>query len=285
MSSIVLRTVRLALSAAVFPVAAAAQNTPPTGWFNTAELTAVRTGGNSPASTFGVKNELRRVWPAATLKLEAGALRTESTKRSRTAEGTPTDYSVTETTSGTVTAENYYVRGRYDRTLLSKAFLVAGAGWNRNTFAGIANRYSFLGGAGNAWVDREGARFKTDLGVTYTIQDDVADDPGKSNSFLGLRLTTEALRGLTASTVYSATLVVDENLQDTEDLRADFTNSIRVAINSNLALQTSLQLLYDQLPALVQVPLTAAGVPADTQVLTPLDKLDTVFTVALVIGF
>lgn len=271
--------------AAAMPGSLTAQDSPPTGWFNTAELTAVWTAGNSPASTFGAKNELRRVWTAAVFKLEAGGLRTEATSRSRTAEGSTGNYTVRETTASAVTAENYFVRGRYDRSLAAAAFLFGGAGWNRNTFAGIDNRYSFVAGAGNAWVDREGARFKTDLGVTYTIQEDVARDPSKKDKFVGLRASTEALKSLTATTVYSSTLIIDENLQEAEDLRADFTNSIKVAINSNLALKTSLQVLYDNLPALVQVPLTGTGVPADTKVLTPLDKVDSVFTVALVIGF
>lgn len=262
-----------------------AQDAPRTGWFNVAELTAVWTAGNSPASTFGAKNELRRVWGSAVLKLEAAGLRTEASTRSRTAQGTVSNYQVVETTTSAVTAENYALRGRYDRTVSAAAFLFTGAGWNRNTFNGIQNRYSFVGGAGNAWVDREGARFRTDLGVTYTIQDEVVDDPSKKDSFLGLRATVEALRHLTGTTVYSSSLIVDENLQETDDLRADFTNAISVSINSNLALKTSLQLLYDRLPSLVQVPLTGPGVPAGTRVQTPLDEVDSVFTVALVINF
>lgn len=269
----------------VVPAAGRAQDAPPTGWFNKAELTAVWTGGNSPASTFGAKSELRRVWTSATFKLEGGGLRTESTSRSRTAVGSETNFTISETETSAVTAENYFLRGRYDRTLTSKAFLFGGAGWNRNTFAGIDNRYSFVAGAGNAWVDRQNARFKTDLGLTYTIQDDVVDDPSKDDSFFGFRFSAEAARDLTATTVYTGSLIVDENLNERQDLRGDLTNSIQVTINSNLALKTGLQLLYDKLPALVKVPLTGTGVPPNATVLTPLDKVDSVFTIALVINF
>lgn len=265
--------------------AASAQDAPPTGWFNTAELTAIWTAGNSPASTFGAKNELRRVWAAATFKLQAGGLRTEATRLSRTASGSATNFSINETSTSTVTAENYFLRGRYDRSLPSSAFLFGGAGWSRNTFAGIQNRYSFVTGAGRAWVDRDGARFKTDLGLTYTIQDDVVNDPDESDGFIGFRFTTEGLKQLTSTTIYSSTLIVDQNLNQRSDLRGDFINAVQVSINSNLALKTSLQLLYDKLPALVQVPLTGSGVPSGTNVLTPLDKVDSVFTVALVINF
>jgi len=276
----------LMIAAAAAPRAAGAQGTPPTGLFNTAELTAVWTAGNSPASTLGMKYEMRYVWPsAATFKLEAGGIRTESNKRIRAATGSETQFDITEANESAVTAENYFTRARYDRKFAAKAFLFGGAGWTRNTFAGINSRYTFVTGAGNAWVDREGARFKTDYGITYTIQNDVVDDPDKLDSFGGLRLSAEAAKDLTSTTTYTANLIVDENLQETDDLRADFTNSIRVAINSNLALKTSFQMIIDNVPALVKVPLTGPDVPAGTKVLTPLDKFDSAFTVALVIGF
>lgn len=278
-------TLAVLLAAAASPRAARAQSTPPTGLFNTAELTAVWTAGNSPASTFGLKYELRKVWPSATFKLEAGGIRTQSNKRIRSAVGTETDFDITETNVSAVTAENYSLRSRYDRTLFSKAFLFVSAGWNRNTFSGIRARYIFVTGAGNAWVDREGARFKTDYGITYTIQRDVVEDPGKKNSFGGLRVSVEGLKQLTESTTFSSNLIVDENLQETNDLRADFTNGLRVSINSNLALKTSLQMIIDNVPALVKVPLTGVDVPSGAKVLTPLDKFDSVFTVALVIAF
>ncbi|MGD8279103.1 MAG: DUF481 domain-containing protein, partial [Gemmatimonadota bacterium] len=232
------RLALVVLMAAAAPRAASAQGTPPTGLFNTAELTAVWTAGNSPASTFGVKYELRKVWASATFKLEAGGLRTESNKRIRAATGSETDYDIAETNVSAVTAENYALRGRYDRKFSSKGFLFGSVGWTRNTFSGINSRYSFVTGAGNAWVDREGARFKTDYGITYTIQNEVVDDPDKPDAFGGLRVSVEAAKDLTSTTTYNGNLIVDENLQETDDIRADFTNSIRVSINSNLALKT-----------------------------------------------
>jgi hypothetical protein len=279
---------RLALAllvVAAAPRAASAQGTPPTGLFNTAELTAVWTAGNSPASTFGLKYELRKVWPSAIFKLEAGGIRTESNKRIRTAAGTETDFAITETNVSAVTAENYSVRSRYDQKMFDRAFLFGSAGWTRNTFAGIRHRYVFATGAGNAWIDRKGARLKTDYGVTYTIQRDVADDPGKKNSFAGLRVAIEGVKDVTETATFASNLTLDENLQETDDVRADFTNSLRVAINSNLALKTSFEMIVDNVPALVKVPLTGADVPTGTKVLTPLDKFDSAFTVALVIGF
>ena len=52
-----------------------------------------------------------------------------------------------------------------------------------------------------------------------------------------------------------------------------------MAISERLALKTSFQLLFDNEPSLVAVPL------GDGEVFTPLDKTDSIFTVAVVVNF
>ena len=74
------------------------------------------------------------------------------------------------------------------------------------------------------------------------------------------------------------------NLQDADDRRADFTNGISLAISSALALQPSLRLLWRNDPALTESDLfTSAGAPTRLEVLVPLQKVDSFFTVALVV--
>ncbi len=252
-------------------------------WSNTAELTFVMAAGNSSSSTFGLKNALVGKTDLRSLKFEGGAIRTESGRTTFVARGTATDFTVSESTDTEVTAESYYLKGRYDRKVSDRSYLFGGAGWDRNTFAGVANRYSGVAGAGVTWVESETSGFKTDLGVTYTSQDDVVGD---SNSFAGLRLSWDGFRQLTETTKFETVLVLDENLDDTDDFRTDFTNSIAVAISQALALKASLQLLYDNLPSLVSIPLEGTGgTPTGTTVLASLDKLDSVFTLALVVNF
>ena len=248
-------------------------------WKNVAELTFVLTAGNASSSTFGFKNTAEHFRGPYALKLSLGAVRTESGVTTRTATGSPEDYTVRETTDKEVTAENYYIKARLDRKLGDAAFLFTQANWYRNTFAGIQNRYGFVAGGGRSWFDEETRRFKTDLGLTYTLQDDVVEDPSGNDSFAGVRGSYDYMRSLTETTEFASALVLDQNLRETEDLRADWTNSISVAMSSRLALKTSLQVLYDKEPALVAVPL------GDTEVLTSLKEVDTVFTVAIVASF
>ena len=118
------------------------------GWFYTAEVSLLLTAGNAEASTLG-------------LRFNAGGLRTESSKTTRTAVGTTTDFQVNEESESEVTAQNYYVRGRYDYAFSDRFFAYAGTGWERNTFAGFDNRASFAGGLGNIWVEKEQSRTRS----------------------------------------------------------------------------------------------------------------------------
>ncbi len=256
------------------------------GWFYTAEVSLLFTGGNAEANTFGLGAGLRRVWDRSEFRFNAGGLRSESSKTTRTAVGTTTDFQLNEQSDSELTSENYYARGRYDYAFSERFFAYTGAGWERNTFAGFDNRTSFAGGLGNIWVEKERTRFRTDYGITYTVQDDVVDTGSGSNTFAGARFSWDYWQQLSESASFISVLIVDENLNETDDLRGDFTNALSVAISDNLSFRTSLQLLWDNLPSLAGVPLEQPlGTPTGDTVFVPLDKLDTVLSVALVANF
>ena len=249
------------------------------GTSDVAELTFVLNAGNASSSTFGVKNTLDHLWESASFQLAFGGVRTSSTQRSGEATGSTTSFTPVE--SAGVTAANYFIRSRYDRTISDAAYIFGGAGWDRNTFAGIENRYSFVSGTGRTWFATDTKRFKTDIGATYTLQNDVTPTPGASDGFLGVRGTWDYANQVTETTTFASVLIVDENLNDTEDLRADFTNSLAVSMSDRMALKISYQMLFDNLPSLESFTLLGSGTP----VTRDLKSLDSVFTVALVVNF
>jgi putative salt-induced outer membrane protein YdiY len=242
-------------------------------------VTFVLTAGNASSSTFGLKNTAEHLWERAGFKLSFGAVRTEAGTTTRIATGTSENFTVSESTETELTAENYFIKSRLDRTLGETAFLYGGADWDRNTFAGIQNRYGIVSGAGKTFLSEESKRFKADLGLTYTIQDDVVENPDADDAFVGLRGSYDFFKKLTETTDLTSVLVLDQNLNTTEDFRADWTNAIAVAMSDRLALKASLQILYDKAPALTEVPL------GEGTVLAPLDKVDSIFTVAIVANF
>jgi putative salt-induced outer membrane protein YdiY len=263
---------------------AAAQTGDSTGWFYTAKFTAVWAGGNSESSTFGLGSTLLRNGARSEIKFDGGAVRTESAKRTRRAIGTETSYQVEENTNREKTAEAYLLRARYDNKLSDIFVLFVGADWLRNTFAGIDSRLLLALGAGNVWVDRDDFRFKTDYGLTYTFQQDVVENPFLKTNFPGVRFAWDLTRRLTSTTLFTSVLTTDLNIDNTDDVRLDFTNGVSLAISSALALQPSLQLLWRNDPALTEIELfSPTGTATGRHVLAPLQKLDSFFTLALVV--
>jgi putative salt-induced outer membrane protein len=278
------------------PTVVAAQDKPAEakklGWKDTAELGYVMTSGNSDSSTLGLKNTLVYDWESARFEMKLGAVRVESTPVPFFAVGTATDFTREENDSE-LTAESYFLNGRYDRNITEHFFWFAGAGWDRNTFSGIANRYTAFGGVGNIWLDTETIKWRTDYALTATKQEDVIEQPDLDDTFLGVRLSSTFLYKWSESGSYGNDTILDENVDDTDDWRVNMTNWVAVNLSNHLALKVSLQWLYDNQPALIAANLfDATGAPVDAdldgvqdQVAVEADELDSIFTTALVIKY
>lgn len=255
-----------------------------TRWVFKGEFTSVLAQGNAESLTLGLGTTLRRRWERDALRFEAGAVRAEATRFTRRAVGTPEDFAVRVESDSETTAEVYFARGRYDRQLSDHFFAFSGLDWLRNTPAGIESRFLVALGGGNTWADRPKVRFSTSYAVTYTFQSDVVENPFVKTDFAGLRAGWEFFYRLTSTTEFTSDLTADFNLDETEDMRADLTNAMTVDINDSLALKPSLQILWRNQPSLTRVPLfTTGGTATDTEVVTPLKKVDTFFRLALVL--
>jgi putative salt-induced outer membrane protein YdiY len=254
------------------------------GWFFEAELAGVWTGGNSESRTLGLGTRLRKVMPKSQLRFEAGGTRTESSLTSRTAMGTSDNFEIKEEKNTEKTAELFYARGRYDYNFSKRFFALGGVDWLRNKFAGIDSRFLIGLGFGNTWADNEKIRFNTNYSFTYTFQSDVVENPFIKHDFPGVRLAYDFWIQLTTSTQFTSELTVDWNLDNTDDVRADFTNALPIAISEKLILKPSLQLLWRNDPALTQVELVDSnGMPTGEMVLTPLQEIDSLFSLTLVV--
>src|SRR5688572_7617408 len=86
-------------------------------WTYSAKVTAVWVGGNSESSTFGLGSSLRRTGRLVDVNIEAGAIRTDASKKTHRAVGTPTSFRIEEEESSEKTAESYFVRARGDRKI------------------------------------------------------------------------------------------------------------------------------------------------------------------------
>jgi putative salt-induced outer membrane protein len=286
---------------ALLPAAAAAQDKPAEekklGWKDTAELGYVVTSGNSDSSTLGLKNTLVYDWAEARFETKLGAVRVESATAATFGVPDGTDFKLGEN-DRELTAESYFLNGRYDRKITDKFFWFTGAGWDRNTFAGVQNRYTAFGGVGNIWFDTDTVKWRTDYAATFTKEEDVIEPEDFDDTFFGVRLSSTFLYKWSESGSYGNDTIVDENLDDTDDLRVNMTNWVAVNMTTHLALKVSLQWMYDHQPAQLAVDAFSddpedGGVPVDVngdgitpdQVAVDADTLDTIFTTALVIKY
>lgn len=276
---------RMASAQPAQPSAPPAVEPPKEGWFDTADLSYVLTSGNSDTTTLGFKNKLWRQWSAALFTLNAAGLRAESTTVTRSVDPGPPP-AIVETETEALTAEAYLLNGRYERNITARFNWYVGAGWERNTFAGFENRYSAGLGVGNVWHNTEDLMFRTGYGLTFTKQEDVTVNPDFDDTFLGLQLTYDYRNKLGANTIFTSTLILDENLDDTSDWRANMVNAVAVSMSSRLALKVGLTWLYDHSPAFVAVADPGDLLPpAGPTALAELEELDTIFTTSLVINF
>jgi putative salt-induced outer membrane protein YdiY len=254
-------------------------------WFLTLELSSVATAGNSESNTFGFGGKFRRVWTRSDLRMDAGAIRTESALKTRTAVGTQDDFIVNTQENREKTAENYFVRGVYAWNVTEHFNIFGGADWLRNVFAGLESRILIAAGAGNTWWDNERRRFKTGYSVTYTFEENVVSNPFTNSNFPGLRLSYDYWDQLTASTQFTSVLTADLNLDNTDDVRVNVNFGLPIEISSKLAFKPELAFQWRNEPALTTVPLfDTSGTDTGETVLTPLEELDTMFTAALVLS-
>jgi hypothetical protein len=254
------------------------------GWGFEGEISGVWVGGNSVSRTIGLDGTASYHWPKSVFSIQGGGLRTETTLRTKFAIGTEEDFEITEVDANVTASEAYQARTWYDYRFSKKSFFVVGVDWLRNTFSGIDSRFLVGVGAGNAWVDTKTLNFETSYGLTYTFESDVVQDPFNKSQFPGLRLSYRIEANLTETTKLASRFAGDWNLQNTDDLRFDWTNSVSVSIISILALKPSLKLLWRNDPALTEVPLIGDDGPGSgKKVVVPLQKLDSFLTLALVV--
>ena len=297
-----------------------AKEEPTLGWSNSTDLSLVVKGGNSQALTLGFANKLKYVWKDARFESEVTGLRSDTSDDrfflvdsgiEFPVGGAPSDPAKSLVKpSPTLDAENYLIRGAYEKNITTAFFWNTGLSWDRNDDAGIVNRYIVHAGVGNKWADSQRRRFSTSYGFSYTDRELKEPDPEKDRRFGGARLGWDYTEHFNAGTTFDSSFASNINLADVGDYSISTTNSLSVSMNSKISLKVSLQWLFENEPALETdldvvayvTLLNPDGIPSSgderyqtqTSGSTKLvlgsadarkDKLDSIFRTALVIKF
>lgn len=259
-------------------------------WADIATLSFVATSGNSEGQTMGFSNNFAWKRDKSLLVVKAGAVRVSSTTVDRVAVGSSLEEArLIEVRNHRTTAENYYLNTRYDHRLkeADRWYWYGGAGWERNTPAGLDNRYAATGGFGRIWSDSADTRFRTDAGLGYTLERPVTEPVGFHPRYGTFNLTADLKQRVGAQAMYSAELGLAQNLADQEDTLGILRQGLLVNINHTLALKVGYDMTYRTRPNLIAVDAFSPTVPPVKigQIFVSAKKLDTLFTTSLVITF
>jgi uncharacterized protein DUF481 len=261
------------------------------GWFTNTDLNLGLTSGNSQTLTFGARVDLTRNWLRNNWKTVASAVRTDVGEPTRRAIGTTVANAVLENGPRVTKSEKLFANTDFRHRITERFFWDLGGTLERDEFAGLKLRSIGVAGVGYMFDNKSDSTVTVGVGATFTSQSEVVDDPSTENSFAGLRGTLEGDKkfGDRRQNTFSTQFILDENLQQTDDLRFNWNTSLAFSISSHTDFKVGVQLAYDNLPQLVEFPFfqrVGAGLVETQQRKTaPAEKLDTTVTVALVIKF
>lgn len=253
------------------------------GSSNNAELSWVVTSGNASANTVGLRNVYGYRWTGAELSWETGWVRAASESGDRYAILRASGgFDVTEPESE-IDSQRLFTKVRYQRQITRRHDWFSNVDAVRDEPSNINRQFVLAGGVGTSWRDSSRLVFRTSYGVTYTDEDLVVEG---AHRFGGYRLFYR-LRALpAATTTVESELTADGSFVEANDIRTDWLNGVSVTVNSNIALKSSVRLLFRNVPALeaIDLKLPVVGVVVGT-VEVPKNKVDTSFTTSLVITF
>jgi hypothetical protein len=272
-------------AASLLPSTVSAQAAPPPepklGPSNNTELGLVIATGNARSTSVGLRNLYGFKWANAELRWETGWLRAASRDGERFAVGTTSAFEIVEPDTA-VDSHRLFSKLGYQRQISSRLDWFANFDAVRDEPSNINRQFVLAGGLGTTWRKMEQLTFRTAYGISYTDEDLVVEG---SRRFAGYRLYYGLKSKLTTSAQFDSELTTDGSFDEGDDIRFDWLNGIGVAINSRMALKTSVRVLFRNLPALEVLELRSPESVAIGSVQVPKQKTDTNLTTSLVIVF
>jgi len=208
----------------IAPPAGAEEAPPP--WKSSLEFSYLQTSGNTSSQTLSAGLKVERTFDFAKLTLQGGALYGRN---------------------GDVTSDqSWFGSLKYDQNITERFYLFLLEMTERNTLKGIEFRYSHQGGLGYYLIKTPDDLFKLEAGAGYIHEDQI--DPFRDRGYPSAR----AFAGYTHN--FSKTSRFDEwveylpNLNDSKDYVINEETALITNISGNLALKTSFDVTYDNLP-------------------------------------
>jgi putative salt-induced outer membrane protein YdiY len=253
----------------------------PMGSSNSSELGLVIATGNARSTSVGLRNVYTYRWERAEFGWEGGWLRAASRDGDRFAVEAGSGFEVVDPDSA-VDSHRLFSKLRYQRQFTRRMDWFSNFDAVRDEPSNINRQFVLAAGVGTTWSKTDRLTFRTAYGISYTDEDLVVEG---ENRFAGYRLYYGLRAPLTTTTRFESELTLDGSFETGDDIRADALNSITVAISSNVALKSSIRVLFRNLPALESLDLRSPSGVTVGMVEVPKETIDTNLTTSLVITF
>jgi putative salt-induced outer membrane protein len=236
-----------ALSLALLASLAAAADAPPARpWSDQAEASYVQTAGNTKTTTLAAKNLLKYRFTGKTT-------------------GSWTASALYGKDKGTANAEGYATELRLDHLLTERVYAYGLAGWNKNRFAGLEQRYYGGAGVGVKFLAGPAHFLLGELGVNGT-REEYTD--GAHSTFPTGRAFAKYEYALSEKSRFSQSVEYLHDFEDSQHYRIDSETALSAALTDVFSLKAAYAVKYDHEP----VPAT-------------LKQTDTLLSMALVANF
>lgn len=167
---------------------------------------------------------------------------------------------INATSNGEKKTEIYYSHLKYDRTIQPRAYLLGFLRYERNKLAGYNYRLALSFGGGGTWIETDNIDLSTELAFGWNNENNTTRVQVNLNhtssiwketirsSFISSLFTGKVSYKISKNSKIVNQETVFLNTQEIEDFRVNSISSIYASINSQLALKTSIQVLYQNLP-------------------------------------
>ena len=148
-------------------------------------------------------------------------------------------------TEDSTTASSFKVNGRVDRTLTGRLSAFAGAGWERNRFAGIARRFEEIVGLAYQLLALPKDELRVEGGASFTQQRSTID---VDDNFVAARGAGAWKHLFTEKAYFQQLVEVLPNLEESDDLRINTETALVAPLSDIIALKLSYAIRFDNLP-------------------------------------
>lgn len=215
-------------------------------WSDEAELSYVKTGGNTDVSTLAFGNVLKY-------------------KFSERLNALWTIRAINGETDGQRTAESYMTELRGNYLISKKLYTYGQAGWFKDKFAGFDNRYYGGAGAGYKFFDGPKHFLDGELGLNYAREEYIDDT---SNNFPEARAFGKYEYAFNEKNRFSQSLEYLDDLNDSDKYKLLSETAVIAQLSTSLSLKVSYLIRYNNKP-----------------VSSTLENTDTIFGAAIVANF